>query len=122
MEQVVLPKSNRKIYYQIFKGISFIDLFIFSSFLITSILIAYLLPNLILKWIITTITILIGCLSLVKNYNETRVYNTIFNAIKYSISLLLNRKVIVKSHYFNTSSVEVLQFNYKKRKFIFIRN
>ncbi|CAB1054010.1 IncF plasmid conjugative transfer pilus assembly protein TraC [Spiroplasma endosymbiont of Danaus chrysippus] len=83
-------------------------------FLITSILIAYLLPILILKWITTTITFLLGCLSLVKNSNETRVYNTIFNAIKYSTKLLVNRKVIVKPHYVNTSSVEVLQFNYKK--------
>ena len=35
----------------------------------------------------TTITILIGYLSLVKNYNETRVYNTIFNAMLLNIAL-----------------------------------
>ncbi|BET39525.1 hypothetical protein [Spiroplasma ixodetis] len=84
MEKVNLPKSTKKIHYQIFRGINLTDLLVLLIFISMSISIAFLLTiNVYLKFSLSLIIIAFGFICIQKIKNETRTYELIVRSIKY---------------------------------------
>lgn len=83
MAKVFIPKSTKKIYYQIFKGVSIADLVVFLMVMGITTVVAIFLPGWILKLSSGLVGILIGLILLVKGSDEIRIYQKLSRSYYY---------------------------------------
>lgn len=111
MEKVNLPKSTKKIHYQIFKGTTLVDIAVLLIFIGLGIGFACLIPiDIILKFIIGLIIIFIGLLSIQKLKNETRAYEIIVRAIKYFALGFNEKKMALNPNFELINDKSILKF------------
>ncbi|CAB1053506.1 Mbov_0397 family ICE element conjugal transfer ATPase [Spiroplasma endosymbiont of Danaus chrysippus] len=115
MEKVNLPKSTKKIHYQIFRGINFTDLLVLLIFISISISIAFLLSvNVYLKFSLSLIVMALGFISIQKVKNETRTYELIVRGIKYLTMIGKSSSVNLNPNFELLNDKNIVLFKYLK--------
>lgn len=117
MDKVNLPKSTKKLYYQIFKDINIYDILVFSFFIVLVSVFAFIISMaLIWKIIISVLIIVIGLISVQKNRNDIRVYNLVFRAFKYFAIGFKNSALQIDVKFQNCKQEEIVLFDDGKEK------
>lgn len=115
MEKVNLPKSTKKIHYQIFRGINLTDLLVLLIFITISISIAFLLSiNVYLKFSLSLIIVALGFICIQKVKNETRAYELIVRAIKYLTMIGKSSTVNLNPNFELLNDKNIVLFQYLK--------
>ncbi|MBP1526064.1 MAG: hypothetical protein H9Q67_06190, partial [Spiroplasma ixodetis] len=115
MEKVNLPKSTKKIHYQIFRGINLTDLLVLLIFISISTSIAFLLSiNVYLKFSLSLMIMAFGFICVQKFKNETRAYEMIVRAFKYLAIMGKNSVITLKPKFELINDKNVVKFKYLK--------
>ncbi|WP_308150276.1 Mbov_0397 family ICE element conjugal transfer ATPase [Spiroplasma sp. AdecLV25b] len=113
MDKITLPKSTKKIYYQIFRGVNIVDIIIFSLFLGLSALIVLIMPLLFIPKIVLGIIVLFfGLILIQKDKNDLRIYEWIFRALKYIAVGFWKPAIIVMPNFQLIENDEVLKLKH----------
>lgn len=84
MDRVTLPKSTKKLYYYIFRGINLTDILVFLNFILIASIIAFMVPAKNIWKVSIAITVLfIGVAFLQQDNNELRIYEKSYRFFKY---------------------------------------
>lgn len=112
-EKVSLPKSTKKVYYQIFREISILDIAVFTIFIGFSLLISLVVPlTFLLKILISLMFLSLGFLIIQKDKNELRMYEFVFRFIKYIAIGFWKPAIDVTPNFVKVESKEVLKFKH----------
>ncbi|WP_252319128.1 Mbov_0397 family ICE element conjugal transfer ATPase [Spiroplasma endosymbiont of Lariophagus distinguendus] len=115
MEKINLPKSTKKIHYQIFRGINLTDLLVLLIFISISISIAFLLSvNVYLKFSLSLMIMTLGFICIQKFKNETRAYEIIVRAFKYLAIMGKSSTVNLNPNFELENDKNIVKFKYLK--------
>lgn len=113
MDKITLPKSTKKIYYQIFRGTNITDIIFFSLFLgLSSLIVLMTTLSLIAKIVLGVIVLFLGLILIQKDKNDLRIYERIFRILKYIAVGFWKPAIIVMPSFKLTNSDEVLKINH----------